>query len=81
MEKVYFSVQFTSTVKLYKTTTLGTTQKWSSWAGGCLTKHLSKTTTNQIWSFLGGFWFLFSHKRFAGIRICNFACFGAILED
>ena len=26
--------------KLYKTTTLGTTQKWSSWAGGRLIKQL-----------------------------------------
>ena len=31
---------------LYKTTTLGTIQKWSSWTGGCLIKHLYKTTTN-----------------------------------
>ena len=40
---------------LYKTTTFGTTQKESSWTGGCLIKHLYKTTTNQIWSFLEGF--------------------------
>ena len=39
---------------LYKTTTLGTTQKWSSWTGGRLIKHPYKTTTNQIWSFLAG---------------------------
>ena len=31
---------------LYKTTTLGTIQKWSSWTCGCLIKHLYKTTTN-----------------------------------
>ena len=29
---------------LYKTTILGTTLKWSSWAGGYLIKHLYKTT-------------------------------------
>ena len=40
---------------LYKTTTLGTTQKWSSWAGGRLIKHLHKTTTKQMWSLLAGF--------------------------
>ena len=33
---------------LYKTTTLGTTQKRSSWAGDCLIKHLYKMTTNQM---------------------------------
>ena len=31
---------------LYKATTLGITQKWPSWTGGCLIKHLYKTTTN-----------------------------------
>ena len=41
--------------KLYETTTLGTTQKWSSWAGGPLIKNFYKTTTNQMWSFLAGF--------------------------
>ena len=40
---------------LYKMTTIGTTQKWSSWTGGHLIKHLYKTTTNQIWSILAGF--------------------------
>ena len=40
---------------LYKTTTLGTTQKWSSWEGGRLIKHLYKTTTKQMWSLLAGF--------------------------
>ena len=39
---------------LYKTTTLGITQKWSSWAGGIPIKHLYKMTTNQVWSFLAG---------------------------
>ena len=34
---------------LYKTTTRGTTQKWLSWAGGRLIKHLYKTNVNQIW--------------------------------
>ena len=34
---------------LYKTTTLGTTKKWTSWTGGHLMKHLYKKTTNQIW--------------------------------
>ena len=33
---------------LYKTITLGTTQKWLSWTGGRLIKHLCKMTTNQI---------------------------------
>ena len=40
---------------LYKTTTIGTTQKGSSWTGDRLIKHLYKTTTNQMWSFLAGF--------------------------
>ena len=31
---------------LYKTTTLGTNQKRSSWADGCLIKHLHKMTTS-----------------------------------
>ena len=44
---------------LYKTTTLRTTQKQSSWTCGCFIKHLYKTTTNKIWSFLAGFQFLF----------------------
>ena len=45
---------------LYKMTTLGTTQKWSSWTGGRLIKNLCKTTSNKIWSFLTGFWLLIS---------------------
>ena len=40
---------------LYKMITLGTTQKWSSWTGGRLIKHLYKMTTNQIRSFFGRF--------------------------
>ena len=32
---------------LYNTTTLETTQKRLSWTGGCLIKHLHKTTTCQ----------------------------------
>ena len=40
---------------LYKRTTVGTTQKWLSWAGGCLIKHLYKMATNHMWSFLAGF--------------------------
>ena len=35
----------------YKTTTLGTTQKWSSWTTGCFLKHIYKTTTNQMQLF------------------------------
>ena len=59
---------------LFKTTTLGTSQKRSSWTGGRLTKHLYKTTTNKFWSFLAGFSFLFplsmfyKKLRFAGIK-------------
>ena len=40
---------------LYKTTTLGTSQKWSPWAGGRLIKHLYKTATKQMRSSLAGF--------------------------
>ena len=36
---------------MYKATTLGTTQKRSSWTSGGLIKHLYKTTANQICSF------------------------------
>ena len=39
---------------LYKTTTLGTTQKWLSWSGG-LIRQLHKKTIIQIWSFLAGY--------------------------
>ena len=39
---------------MYMTITLGTTQKWSSWPGGRLIKHLYQTNANQIWSFLTG---------------------------
>ena len=40
---------------LYKMTTLGTTQKSSSWTDGHLIKHLYKTATKPMWSFLAGF--------------------------
>ena len=50
----YSIVQYVQS-NLYKTTTLGTTQKWSSWTGGRLVKHCYKTTTNQIWSLVAGF--------------------------
>ena len=41
----------------YKMTTLGTTQKSLSWAGGHLIKHLHKLfiISKQIWSSLAGF--------------------------
>ena len=50
-------------------------------------KHLYKKTTNQIWLFLAGFkfllplWMLYKQERFAGIKICNFVCLSAILEN
>ena len=47
-------------LNLYKTTILGTTQKWPSWTGSRLLKHLYKIFTNQIWLLLAGFQFLFS---------------------
>ena len=40
---------------LYKMTTIETTQKWSSWVGGCLIKHLHKTATKQMQPSLAGF--------------------------
>ena len=55
---------------LYKTTTLGTTQKWSSWKSGCLIKNLHQATTNQIWLFLAGFSFFSNSECF--IRNKNF---------
>ena len=36
---------------LYKTITLGTVQKWLSWTGGNLTKHLLKMTTSQMYFY------------------------------
>ena len=39
----------------YKMTTLGTTQKWSSWGDGRLIKHLHKTATSKLWLFLARF--------------------------
>ena len=55
---------------LHKTTIRRTPQKWSSWPGGCLTKHLYKTVMKQMWLFLAGFQF-FPTITFAGIKICN----------
>ena len=46
----HFSENEASQSNLYKTNTLGTTQKWSSRKGCCLLKHLQKTTTRQMWS-------------------------------
>ena len=43
----------------HKTTILETTQKWPSRTGGRLIKHLYKTTTNKISSFLADFLVLF----------------------
>ena len=65
---------------LYKMITLGTTQKLLSWGGGHFMKHLYKTTTKQMWSFLAGFEFfsignIYLDKKYAT------ACVGAILED
>ena len=36
-------------------TPLGPFKKWSSEIGGCLIKHLNKTTTDKIWLFFAGF--------------------------
>ena len=49
--------------KLYKATTVGTTQKWSSYAGGHLKRHHYKRTTNQMLLFLGGFLCCFFFPR------------------
>ena len=49
---------------LYKTLTLGTTQKWSPWAGSSLVKHLYKTTTKQC----GHSWQVF--RFFSCSNIC-----------
>ena len=40
---------------LYKTTTLGTTQKWSSCTGGRFIKHLYETTSKKNLIVLGRF--------------------------
>ena len=40
---------------LYKATTLGTTQNWSSWTGLHLIKHLYKMIAKKIWWFLASF--------------------------
>ena len=61
---------------LYKTTTLGTTQEWSLWAGGRLAKHLYKMTTNQMRSFLAVLSF-FSHGNIClnkDLQLCVFWC-------
>ena len=34
---------------LYKTITLATTQKWLSWTGDCLIKHLLQTKSGHSW--------------------------------
>ena len=52
--------QFLLQSNLYKMAPLGTTQKWFSWASGCLIKHLYKTTTSQMGSFLADLSFFFS---------------------
>ena len=64
---------------LYKTITLGTTQKWSSWAGGCFIKHLHKTTANVV--VHDRFCFFFPQKYLLELKIYNWACFDAILGD
>ena len=43
------------TAKPVRQPLLAPLQKWLSWTGGGLIKHLFKTTTNQIWLFLAGF--------------------------
>ena len=59
-------------------TTLGTTQKWLSWAYGSLIKHLSKTATKQMWSFLAGFKCFFFPTIIFAFAIVHF---GIILKD
>ena len=72
---------------LYNLTTLQVTQKWLSWTGVHLIKHLYKTISNQIKLFLAGFWFLFllptfyKQQRYARIKISNFVYLGTILEN
>ena len=54
----HFSDYFVKKVvqsNMYKTTTLGNTQKWSSWAGGHLKKHLYKMATKHMYLFFAGF--------------------------
>ena len=46
---------------LYKTTTLGTTQKWPSLSGGRVIKKTYKTTTKQVWWFLADFYLFLSN--------------------
>ena len=71
---------------LYKTTTPWTTQKRLSWADDCLIKHLYKTQTKsgcswQVFSFCSHCEYFINSKRFVGIKMCNFVCFGAILDN
>ena len=50
--------------------------KWSAWADSCLIKHLYKTTTNQMWSFLAGFVF-FSNGNIClnkDLQLCMLWC-------
>ena len=53
LQGLFISLQLQS--NLHKTTTFGTTKKWSPWIDVRLTKHLYKMITKQIWSFLAGF--------------------------
>ena len=57
MEVTLILIFFESYVQpnLYKTSTLGNTQKWLSWAGLHLIKHLHKTATKQMCLSLAGF--------------------------
>ena len=63
---------------LYKTTTFGAIQKWSSWKGGRLIKNLYQLTTNQIWSLLAGFSFISNSECF--IRNRSFGVLVPILK-
>ena len=57
---------------LYKTITLGTTQKWSSWAGGCFIKHLQcDRKCGRSWQVL----FFFPTKIFAWIKDLQLSVF------
>ena len=47
---LYFSENEALQSNLYKTNTLGTTQKWPSRTDGSLLKHLHKTTIKKMWS-------------------------------
>ena len=62
---------------LHKTTTFGTTQKWSSWTGGRLIKHLYKMTTKksgcswQVFSFYSHCECFINNKD---LQFCVFWC-------